>query len=427
MPMARHNQGDLAQVAQYLRVRSAAGHRARAAARLPRHGDREAARRGDRAGRPFWELELDPQTARPVHRRGRAAPARGTIPVIRTASWPSCRSRSTSPPAGRTCCRTPSATGPSRASRRRWSSAGTDTRPERREPAGPRRGADARAAARLPPVRPVRPPAVARPHRGRLLRLVHRLALAPASDIPAVVRSALVEKSLLFIGFRLDDWDFRVLFQAIKSFGGRHLMEENVARRRPAQPGEPAHRAGGGPGVPRVLLRRRSVNIYWGDARRFLDELRARHGAEDVIAPGRRRRQSRQSRTSARARSGRTRRSTRATGRRTSSPTCSSPSGSSSCTRRRAPGRPRSSRRRPAAAPRAAPASGRPCRCVSTAAARERAGAQPLRLQHRARAPRRARAGGARRSSTSSRSSSRPPRRSTGASSCSSSTSSRRS
>ena len=98
-------------------------------------------------------------------------------------------------------------------------------------------------------------------------------------EIPAVVRSALVEKSLLFIGFRLDDWDFRVIFQAIRSFGGRQLMEENVHVGVQLSPENQLIE----PEAAQEYLESYfgdKVNIYWGDARRFLDELRARTGLE---------------------------------------------------------------------------------------------------------------------------------------------------
>ncbi len=39
--------------------------------------------------------------------------------------------------------------------------------------------------------------------------------------VPAVVRRALVDSCLLFLGFRLDDWDFRVLFRSLMAQGGR--------------------------------------------------------------------------------------------------------------------------------------------------------------------------------------------------------------
>ena len=38
--------------------------------------------------------------------------------------------------------------------------------------------------------------------------------------IPAVVRSAFADSALLFLGFRMEDWDFRVLFHSIMSQEG---------------------------------------------------------------------------------------------------------------------------------------------------------------------------------------------------------------
>jgi hypothetical protein len=42
-----------------------------------------------------------------------------------------------------------------------------------------------------------------------------RSAEKPES-IPPCVASALTDRALLFVGYRLDDWEFRVLFQSIK-------------------------------------------------------------------------------------------------------------------------------------------------------------------------------------------------------------------
>ncbi len=44
--------------------------------------------------------------------------------------------------------------------------------------------------------------------------------------LPTPVRDALTQKALLFLGYELDDWDFRVLFQGIKAFGGNVLMRK---------------------------------------------------------------------------------------------------------------------------------------------------------------------------------------------------------
>jgi hypothetical protein len=42
--------------------------------------------------------------------------------------------------------------------------------------------------------------------------------------IPSVVRSALVNSALLFLGFQLDDWQFRVLFRSIRAQQGGELL-----------------------------------------------------------------------------------------------------------------------------------------------------------------------------------------------------------
>ena len=38
---------------------------------------------------------------------------------------------------------------------------------------------------------------------------------------PSVVKAALARSSLLFLGFRLEEWDFRVLFRSILAQGNR--------------------------------------------------------------------------------------------------------------------------------------------------------------------------------------------------------------
>jgi len=101
-------------------------------------------------------------------------------------------------------------------------------------------------------------------------------------SIPDAVRIALTDRSLLFLGYGLDDWEFKVLFQGIKSFGGNRLHrklhvgvqvspESGMIEPESAQDylekyfGEP----------PRV-------NVYWGTCQAFLTELsrriRMRHG-----------------------------------------------------------------------------------------------------------------------------------------------------
>lgn len=96
-------------------------------------------------------------------------------------------------------------------------------------------------------------------------------------EIPAVVRAALTNSSLLFLGYQLDDWDFRVVFQAIKSFSGRQRSRYNhigVQLRPETQVVEPE-------AAQRYLesyFGDDQVNIFWADTREFLAELRKRTG-----------------------------------------------------------------------------------------------------------------------------------------------------
>ncbi len=52
------------------------------------------------------------------------------------------------------------------------------------------------------------------------------LATAEYKLIPTAVRGALTRSSLLFLGFRLDDWTFRALFRLIATLGGIHRLRD---------------------------------------------------------------------------------------------------------------------------------------------------------------------------------------------------------
>ncbi len=95
--------------------------------------------------------------------------------------------------------------------------------------------------------------------------------------IPGVVRRALTDTALLFLGFRMDDWNFRVLFRSImKRQGGRRrrgyahvaaqidpeegrILEPERARRYLESYFEDAH-----------------ISIYWGSVEDFTQELLSR-------------------------------------------------------------------------------------------------------------------------------------------------------
>jgi hypothetical protein len=122
------------------------------------------------------------------------------------------------------------------------------------------------------------------------------IATATYKLIPTAVRGSLTESSLLFLGFRLSDWTFRVLFRLIMTLEGcadlkqySHVgvqvdPEENsqadVERARKYLEGYfGADRgAGRGRGEPRI-------DIYWGSAADFLKELHTQltKTADDAI------------------------------------------------------------------------------------------------------------------------------------------------
>jgi hypothetical protein len=95
-------------------------------------------------------------------------------------------------------------------------------------------------------------------------------------DVPPSVRLALTKRSLLFLGYRLDDWDFRVVFHGIKSFGGSSLLSRNLHVGVQLSPDNPMLEAEAAQEYLESYFGKDNVSIYWGNTRRFLDELRNR-------------------------------------------------------------------------------------------------------------------------------------------------------
>ena len=105
------------------------------------------------------------------------------------------------------------------------------------------------------------------------------IAAADYKLIPRVVRGTLVESSLLFLGFSLDDWSFRVLYRLIMALDGSAQLAEFAHVGVQVDPSEAdlgdARQAreylqayfGAGRDAP-------SIDVYWGTATDFLNELR---------------------------------------------------------------------------------------------------------------------------------------------------------
>lgn len=95
--------------------------------------------------------------------------------------------------------------------------------------------------------------------------------------MPLVVSDALTTNSLLFLGFALDDWKFRILFRIIMAKGGSsHLADYNHVG---VQLDPDEHTAGDAERAKRYLERyfsKAEIDIYWGSTAEFLHELRNR-------------------------------------------------------------------------------------------------------------------------------------------------------
>jgi hypothetical protein len=95
--------------------------------------------------------------------------------------------------------------------------------------------------------------------------------------IPHQVGRALANTSLLFLGFRIDDWNFRVLFRSLLNLPGNYLRQEytHVAVQIDPENGralepERARR------YLESLFQRDSISVYWGSTEAFVTELQTR-------------------------------------------------------------------------------------------------------------------------------------------------------
>jgi hypothetical protein len=97
--------------------------------------------------------------------------------------------------------------------------------------------------------------------------------------IPGCVGTAMTDQTLLFLGFGLDDWEFRVLFHAIKSFSGSDLIKDKVHVGVQVSPEGHTIEPEAIQAYLGAYFSRESVNIYWGSCQQFLDDLASKRAA----------------------------------------------------------------------------------------------------------------------------------------------------
>jgi hypothetical protein len=96
--------------------------------------------------------------------------------------------------------------------------------------------------------------------------------------IPAYVRRAFSDNALLFLGFRMEDWDFRVLFHSIMSQEGGVLLEQHshVAAQIDPEEGLTLEPEGARQYFESYFRKPHHVNVFWGNVGAFLTELQTR-------------------------------------------------------------------------------------------------------------------------------------------------------
>ena len=92
--------------------------------------------------------------------------------------------------------------------------------------------------------------------------------------LPPRIHEALSGSSLLFIGYRLADWDFRVLFQGMVSSMEGCLRRISVAVQLPAENSKEKHQEA--QEYLNKYFGNMKVYVYWGTAKEFAVELRDR-------------------------------------------------------------------------------------------------------------------------------------------------------
>jgi CHAT domain-containing protein/SIR2-like protein len=95
-----------------------------------------------------------------------------------------------------------------------------------------------------------------------------------SSTVPKSVNSAFINTTLLFLGFRLDDWSFRALFRYIMNLPGSNLLRK---RAHVAVQVDPEESEFDDPYTARRYIARylgdEKIRIYWGSVSDFVAEL----------------------------------------------------------------------------------------------------------------------------------------------------------
>ena len=101
-----------------------------------------------------------------------------------------------------------------------------------------------------------------------------------ASLVPTRIQRAITVSSLLLLGYRLDDWDFRVMFHLMASYLERSISRTHVAVQiapvKDETPEEEKRKARDYLNLYFEKYKKLDIRIYWGTSQEFISELKAR-------------------------------------------------------------------------------------------------------------------------------------------------------
>ena len=97
------------------------------------------------------------------------------------------------------------------------------------------------------------------------------------TKVPDLLKKRLIGRSLLFLGYQLDDWEFRAVFQAINSIPkSQELLRKNKHVGVQLSPGCQQVQPEAAQDYLESYFGNRQVSIYWADTQKFLGEYRER-------------------------------------------------------------------------------------------------------------------------------------------------------
>ncbi|HZD55153.1 MAG TPA: SIR2 family protein, partial [Anaerolineales bacterium] len=93
--------------------------------------------------------------------------------------------------------------------------------------------------------------------------------------VPPAVRRALTDTALLFLGFQMDDWNFRVLFRSIisRQGGGRRDRYAHIAAQIEPEEGRILEPERARRYLENYFSKGADISIYWGSTVDFMKEL----------------------------------------------------------------------------------------------------------------------------------------------------------